>query len=293
MENKIIIASLLLWNLILSSSVVSANQQTNNDKLSETKSEQTSNVETMGTQAEITTQTANQGENDQIQTQTSAQNKSGTAGQPETGAEGNQNQNQKDQQTNKAGDEKPGQQKPLDSNGSENQTQNQEQIKNQAAESQIKIKENQGPENTNTTGNANAEQRKSQVANAVQLMLQVAERNEGIGEQVRVIAQTQTQNQEKIEAGLEKIQNRSSVAKIFIGPDYKEINNTRKTLEQNKEQIKQLNQIQTRLSNQGDQQVLTEQIQTLEQTVLQIENTLEESQKGFSLLGWIFKRFAE
>jgi len=130
------------------------------------------------------------------------------------------------------------------------------------------------------------------VANAVQQMLQLADRNGGIGEQVRTIAQTQTQNQEKIEANLEKIQSRGGFTKFFIGPNYGEINSAKRALEQNREQIGQLNEIKNQLSNQGDQQILTEQIQALEQTNLQINNSLEESQKEFSLLGWMFRWFA-
>jgi DNA-binding ferritin-like protein len=136
-----------------------------------------------------------------------------------------------------------------------------------------------------------AEQRRSQVANAVQEMLQVAERNGGIGQQVMMIAQNQ--NQEKIELSLQKVQSRSGFAKFFIGPNYGEINNAKKLLEQNREQIKQLNQIATQLSSQGDQQILTQQIQTLEQANLQIDNSLGTAQKGFSLLGWVFRLFSK
>ena len=136
-----------------------------------------------------------------------------------------------------------------------------------------------------------AEQRRSQVANAVQEMLQVAERNGGIGQQVMMIAQNQ--NQEKIELSLQKVQSRSGFAKFFIGPNYGEINNAKKLLEQNREQIKQLNQIKTQLSSQSDQQILTQQIQTLEQANLQIDNSLGTAQKGFSLLGWVFRLFSK
>jgi len=256
-------------------------------------------------QAQVTTQTVNQGENSQIQTQTQAntQIQTGSASQTGTSAGGTQTQtsnqgaeSQIQTQNNKqsqTGNGTQTQQKVQDGSESGSQAQNQNQVQNQGAESQIQSNENQGSMNQNSAGNSNAVQRKSQVANAVQQMLQVAERNSGIGEQVRTIAQTQTQNQEKIEVNLEKIQSRSGFAKFFIGPNYGEINNAKKTLEKNREQIKQLNEIKNQLSNQGDQQILTEQIQTLEQANTQIDSSLEESQKGFSLLGWMFKWFAK
>ena len=180
------------------------------------------------------------------------------------------------------------------------QTEEKNKVKNQGEESQIQTQEqnavqtqdsasdktNQGKSNSSTNPSV---QKRSQVANAVQAMLQVADRNGGIGQQVRVIAQNQNQNQAKLEQNLEKVQSRGSFAKFFLGPNYGEIKDAQKTLEQNKEQIKQLNQIRTQLSNQGDQQQLTEQIRILEQANLEIENSLIDAQDGFSLFGWLNK----
>ncbi len=214
-----------------------------------------------GNQVKQQIQTSNQGEESQIQVQNNTQTQSGTANQAGTGA---QTQNQNQQQTQ--------------SQGEENQIQNQEQEKTQTQ---------------TQTQSATAEQRRSRVANAVQQMLQISERNGGIGQQVKTIAQTQTQNQEKLEASLQKIQSRGKFAKFFIGPNYNEINSAQKVLEKNQEQIKQLNQIKTQLSNPDDAQTLTQQIQILEQVNLQIENSLQNAQKEFSLFGWMFKLFSK
>jgi biopolymer transport protein ExbB/TolQ len=129
------------------------------------------------------------------------------------------------------------------------------------------------------------------VSNAVQEMIQVAERSGGIGEQIRTIAQAQNQNQIKLEESIEKVQKRSNLVKFIAGPDYREISNAEKILEQNREQIQQINQIKMQLENSADQQVLTEQVQLLEVANLEIENVLNNSQKEFSLLGWMFKLF--
>jgi hypothetical protein len=172
--------------------------------------------------------------------------------------------------------------------GSGNIIQNQNQIENKGEENKIQNSEQEGTEKQDKA-NLDATQRRSQVANAVQEMLQVADRNRGIGQQVRVIAQTQTENKEKLELGLEKVQTRSNFAKFFIGPKYGEIDNLENLLEQNKEQINQLNQIKVQISNSGDEKILTEQIKTLEQYNLEIETSLSLEQKGFSLLGWLAK----
>ena len=175
------------------------------------------------------------------------------------------------------------------------QTQEQNQVRNQGEETQIQTQEQNGVQVQGSNANKNnkgksssnpSEQRRSEVADAVQAMLQIADRDGGIGQQVRIVAQNQNQNQIKLEKNVEKIQSRGSFAKFFIGPNYGEIKDAQKTLEQNREQVRQLNQIKNQLSNQGDQQQLTEQIRVLEQTNQDIENLIGDAQKGFSLFGW-------
>ncbi|MDD5013124.1 MAG: hypothetical protein PHD93_01840 [Candidatus Pacebacteria bacterium] len=220
-----------------------------------------------GQQTQTANQVTNQGENSQIQT--NEQNK------PLNTDNGNQQGNsiQSQQQT---------QENLQDGTGDQIQQQiqqgNQNQIKQQASQSQ---------------GLQNSEQRRSQVANAVQEMLQIAERNQGIGQQVKVVAQAQNENNEKLENSLQKIQNRNRFLKLLIGVDYEEINSAEQVLTQNQEQIMQLNQIKTQLANQADQDTLTQQIQLLEQANQQIQEALSVSQKGFSLLGWAFKLFSK
>lgn len=153
---------------------------------------------------------------------------------------------------------------------------------------------NQVPSEKRNNSSINiSEQKRSIVANAVQEMVKVADRNSGVGEQIKIIAQTQNQNQEQLETSTQKIQTRSGFAKFFIGPDYGEIKKSRKLLEQNKEHIRQLNRLMPQITNQDDQKQITEQIQRLEQINQQTETSLNEAQKGFSILGWIFRLFAK
>ncbi len=302
MKNEILAISLLLSAFVFTDNVFAANQNSGSGT-SEMNSVQAPVDTATKTPAQITVQTSNQGENSQIQSQTAAQAQTGSTGQTGTSAGGNQTQTSnrgaeseiqtQSNQQSQTENETQARQRVQDGNESENPAQIQNQIQNQGGENQIQTNENQSSESQNSAGNNNSTQRRSQVANAVQQILQLADRNGGIGEQVKTIAQTQTQNQERIEANLEKIQNRSGFAKFFIGPNYGEINSAKKALEQNKEQIKRLNEVKNQLSNQGDQQILTEQIRTLEQVDLQINNSLEESQKGFSLFGWMFKWLAK
>ncbi|MFA6300721.1 MAG: hypothetical protein WC609_00005 [Candidatus Paceibacterota bacterium] len=177
---------------------------------------------------------------------------------------------------------------PQDDNEKSVEVQNENKIQNQGEDDQVQNEEQQGKEDGQESESDVATQRRSVVANAVQEMLQIADRNGGIGEQVKTIAQAQNQNQEKIEVSLAKAQDKSGFAKFFFGPNYGEILNAEKLLEQNREQIKQLNEIKNQLINKGDEQALAVQIKTLEQANLEIENSLVKEKSGFSLFGWLF-----
>lgn len=212
---------------------------------------------------QVQTTTANQGEGDQVQAQIQTQ----IQAQDQTQAQ--------------------------DGSGTGAQAQSQNQTQNQDEAIQLRSNEQEREQNQSRTASNTATQVRSQVANAVQEMLQMAERNAGIGQQVKLIAQTQTNNQNKLETSLQKVQSRSGFSKFFIGANYSEINSAKKILQQNREQNQQLNQIKNQLTNQSDQQQLTQQLQTLEQANLAMENSLNASEKGFSLLGWMFKLFAK
>lgn len=137
-----------------------------------------------------------------------------------------------------------------------------------------------------------SETRRSAVANAVKELLNVADRNKGIGEQVREIARAQNDNHDKMEQNLKKDEKRSKFAKFILGANYGELKNAQKLLEQNREELKKLEDLKAQ-TKKVDQQKLMEQIQNLEKQYKEIEGTVDNSNKGFSLLGWMFRLFAK
>jgi len=123
------------------------------------------------------------------------------------------------------------------------------------------------------------------VAKAVHELLSVADRVGGIGEQVREIAKAQQQNQDEIEASVEKIEKQNKITTFLIGPNHGEINKAAKLTMQNEEKIAELKDLQAEMTDQTEIQKTTEQIQTLEKANLEVKDTLEEAQKTFSLFG--------
>lgn len=168
------------------------------------------------------------------------------------------------------------------------------QVQNQGEESQLQNQvQDENQVGVQNGGSEMGLQRRGAVATAVQQMLQIADRNGGIGAQVREIAQAQNQEFEGAEASLTRAQERTGFAKFFIGPNYGEINNAEQKLTNIQSRIEELNQLKTQLSNSGDQQLLDQHIQNLEQVRTELQTQLQDEQKGFSLLGWLFRAFAK
>ena len=120
-------------------------------------------------------------------------------------------------------------------------------------------------------------------------MLEAANRveNTGIGQQIRTIAQTQSQNQDKIGQAVDKAEKRSVFAKFFIGPNYKELSAAKGALEQNRAQVQTLEQLMESLTNDTDKLAITNQITLLQNEQNEIRNQISDLSSGFSLFGWV------
>jgi len=136
----------------------------------------------------------------------------------------------------------------------------------------------------------NGEEHRSKVANFVQSLLNVAEKEKGgIGEQVRVVAQEQAQVQERVADQIEAIGKRNKIKTFLIGTDYKNIGALRSEMVKLRNRITQLNQIMEQAKNEGDKTELKNQIQTMEQEAANIEAFIKANESKFSLFGWAVK----
>jgi uncharacterized protein YydD (DUF2326 family) len=139
----------------------------------------------------------------------------------------------------------------------------------------------------------NARQYMSIVAKTVENLLAAADRMEdpGIGDEVREIAREHGTKSEEIAEKQDQINQRSGVAKFFIGPDYAALEEVQQSMEQIRNQVRELNQIRTRLQNQGEEQELQNQIRVLELELQSLQNYAENEESTFSLFGWLLKLF--
>lgn len=180
--------------------------------------------------------------------------------------------------------------------GNQVQNRNEVQIQNQGEDSQLQVNTQEQENLGDGQGeglqnrNQNAVQNMSEVAKQVQQLLQIRTEG-GIGQQVRQIAQEQNQAQTQIQEQLNKLESKGKLVRLLTGTDYVAVKNLKVQLEQNQLRIKQLEQLQNQLSNQGDITIVQETIQALiaENTSLQERITAEEQTK--SIFGWLSRLF--
>ena len=168
--------------------------------------------------------------------------------------------------------------------------QNQVQTRNAGEEEQLRITL-QEEEGSTPPGQLRSAERKSEVAKAVQLLLSAADRSGGIGPQIREIARAQNEGQTKAEANLLQARRENKVAQLILGSNYQNLKEAKKELTQIEARVRKLQQIQTKLTNQGAQQQIQEAIQTLEVQKTALQEALRQEENSFSLFGWLLRFF--
>ncbi len=260
MKNKILLTAVLAITLIFAGNVYAAVGPNNGQGV--------------GKQVLQQIQVVNEAEDTQIQTETNEQVQNGNSA-DQAGSNIRTSIQQKLQDGSEAG----------------TQVQNQNQIKNQGEANQIKNIEQERTQKQNKEGSTIAVERRSNVANAVQEMLQVADRNSGIGQQVRIIAQQQNESESTTIQAIEKVQARGKVKTLFFGSDYKNLGTLRSEMVKTRNRLEQLDGLIEKVQNEGDKTELQNQIQTLKQEQQKIEGFLKINETKLSLFGWFIKLF--
>lgn len=117
-------------------------------------------------------------------------------------------------------------------------------------------------------------------------------KNPELESRVAAMQQEQVVAQNLIQKNLQVAGERSELAKFFMGPDYKSLNEVQNRLVQHEEKIQQLRNIETQTTDAADKLLLNEQIKNMEQVSTQLKTALADGNNNvFSLFGWAFKLF--
>lgn len=150
--------------------------------------------------------------------------------------------------------------------------------------------ENQEVEQNNK-GSINSETHRSVVATFVHSLLDIADREGGIGQQVREIAQQQNDSKEVATGAIDKIEKRSKITTFLIGTDYKNIGVLRSEMVKTRNQIEQLKKLVDKANSKKNSDEIQTQIKNLEQEQADINSFISQNESEFSLFGWVAKLF--
>jgi len=145
----------------------------------------------------------------------------------------------------------------------------------------------------NNKGKINSETHRSVVATFVQGLLAVADRDGGIGKQVRVIAQQQNDSKEESSNAIETIEKRSKFKTFLLGADYKNIGVLRSEMVKTRNQIDQLKRLAENANSKKNTKDIQSQIEILVQEQDKINIFISQHVSEFSLFGWATKLFVK
>lgn len=136
------------------------------------------------------------------------------------------------------------------------------------------------------------EQHRSAVATFVHSLLEVADRDGGIGEQVREIAREQERAASSTAEAIDRVESRSSWKSFILGSDYTNLGELRSRIASSTTERTALEALRDKARSASDKAALDEQIKALDETKTKLERFVDEHENRFSLLGWLVKWFA-
>lgn len=141
-------------------------------------------------------------------------------------------------------------------------------------------------------GKFTAETHRSAVASLVASLLADAERDGGIGAEVRAVAQSQKDSAPTISAAMKKVEERSALKTFFLGTDWKNTGALRSEIAKTDADIDRLEAALDRATDDSVKEDLALQIEALKDARANIETFVEAHEGTFSLFGWFTKLFS-
>lgn len=150
-------------------------------------------------------------------------------------------------------------------------------------------------ENASTTARGNggdiSEEHRSAVASFVQSLLQAADRDGGIGADVRAIAKSQNDSASTTAAAIRKVENRSSLKSFLFGTDWKNIGTLRSQIARSENDSIRLEESIGEASDASVKADLEAQLKALKAEQAKVQAFVDTQANKFSLLGWFTKLF--
>jgi hypothetical protein len=155
--------------------------------------------------------------------------------------------------------------------------------------------ENRNNSGTSTEADSNGEvtaaAHRSAVATFVKSLLNVANREGGIGAEVRVIARDQNDSASTTATAIAKVDDRGALRTFLFGSDYRNLGVIRSEMATTSNNIDHLNTLLGQTTNVADRAELTAQINVLQVEQTKLNAYVNAHENVFSLFGWFARLF--
>ena len=145
--------------------------------------------------------------------------------------------------------------------------------------------------NENDNDEFTAESHRSTVAAFVHSLLDVADREDGIGAQIRIIAQAQNDEASTSAEAITKVRHKGAFSTFLFGSDYTSLGQLRSEMVTTQHNIDQLKSLLTQATNNTDKAELAAQIKVLEDSQVKLNAFITTHENSFSLFGWFARMF--
>lgn len=147
--------------------------------------------------------------------------------------------------------------------------------------------------NAKASGQLTPESQRSAVASFVQSLLAVANREGGIGKQVRAVAMSEQDSASTSANAIAKVEGVGGLHALFLGSDYHSLGQLRSEMATTSANIAKLKDLLSNATSDSDKAELSAQIQVLEDSQAQVAAFVQSHESQFSFFGWFTKIFAQ
>lgn len=142
-----------------------------------------------------------------------------------------------------------------------------------------------------STRKGRGDDNRSEIAKHVRALLELADREGGIGQEVREIAHEYASSTDRVEKAKKNLEDRPKWKSILVGTDYKNIGELRSEIVTTERQIQRLTKVRDRSTSSTTQSELDTQISALKNAASSTEAFVRAHEDSFSVFGWFVKWF--
>ena len=137
-----------------------------------------------------------------------------------------------------------------------------------------------------------SEGHRSDVAEAVLKLLELAGKDRNIGEEIREIAKEESESSERADEAIKTLETRGKFKTFLFGTDYKNIGALRSEMVRSDNNIDRLSKAKERVLDPAVKAELDVQIAALQKANDDAESFIKANEDKFSVFGWLVKLFS-